>query len=79
MKIIMIFFMTVMSFDTALATTNTEDRTLIIGIHGLLNKPPHDVLEDWWKQALDEGLNRNLEKSLEYEFELVYVRILGSL
>lgn len=32
---------------------------VIIGIHGLSNKPPKDTLAGWWKEAIIEGLNKN--------------------
>ena len=32
---------------------------LIIGIHGLANKPPKDTLAEWWEKAMVEGLNKN--------------------
>jgi hypothetical protein len=48
-------------------------KPLIIGIHGLNNKPKPDVLRDWWRAAIDEGLSRNCGgKRLEADFELVY-------
>lgn len=31
----------------------------IVGIHGLANKPPANVLENWWRQAILEGLAKN--------------------
>jgi len=32
---------------------------IIIGIHGLSNKPAADVLEDGWRKAILEGLSKN--------------------
>jgi len=32
---------------------------IIIGIHGLGNKPPKPLLEHWWKLAMIEGLKTN--------------------
>jgi hypothetical protein len=46
--------------------------SIIIGIHGLLNKPEKDVLEKWWMEAIAEGLRRNCEAQLDSPFELVY-------
>jgi pimeloyl-ACP methyl ester carboxylesterase len=34
-------------------------QSVIIGIHGLDNKPAKDVLRDWWEDSLAEGLLRN--------------------
>ena len=33
--------------------------SVIIGIHGLANKPPVDEKTCWWKVAIAEGLARN--------------------
>jgi hypothetical protein len=46
---------------------------MIIGIHGLANKPPQATLAEWWELALREGLSKNLgwaDQSLP--FQLVY-------
>jgi len=32
---------------------------VILGIHGLANKPPPELLEKWWENSLLEGLKRN--------------------
>ena len=45
---------------------------VIIGIHGLGNKPPKDLLEYWWKLAMIEGLKTRKFKSVLPKFELVY-------
>lgn len=46
---------------------------IIIGIHGLLNKPPKDVLHDWWAEAIIEGLQRNHnETAWQPNFQLAY-------
>ena len=45
---------------------------VIIGIHGLGNKPPRATLESWWKTSMMEGLKK-LGKDVEIpHFELVY-------
>ncbi|MCZ4693378.1 hypothetical protein DWB61_01690 [Ancylomarina euxinus] len=45
---------------------------VIIGIHGLGNKAPKFVLEQWWKDSMKEGmLQAKCHKSLP-EFEMVY-------
>ncbi len=46
--------------------------SIIIGIHGLLNKPEKKVLENWWMEAISEGLMRNCAAQLNLPFELVY-------
>jgi hypothetical protein len=42
---------------------------LIIGIHGLNNKPAPDILRDWWTAAIAEGISRNGE-ALKVDFDL---------
>ena len=45
---------------------------VIIGIHGLGNKPSKKILGNWWREAMLEGLEK-LNKPLDLpEFELVY-------
>ena len=36
-----------------------SDSYVIIGIHGLANKPAKPTLEKWWEKALPEGFKRN--------------------
>ncbi|MBN2165003.1 MAG: hypothetical protein JW717_01865 [Marinilabiliaceae bacterium] len=46
---------------------------VIIGIHGLGNKPEKDILQEWWKKSMHEGLRGIGEYNLELpKFELVY-------
>ena len=46
---------------------------VIIGIHGLKNKPEADILEDWWKTSIDEGLSRHCGgRKFKVRFEMVY-------
>ena len=47
-------------------------RKVIIGIHGLGNKPPKYILQKWWKDAMIEGLNSSGYKKNLPAFELVY-------
>ena len=47
-------------------------RNVIIGIHGLGNKPPKLLLQKWWKDAMIEGLNRSGIQQRLPKFELVY-------
>jgi len=45
---------------------------VIIGIHGLGNKPKNDLLKNWWKESMLEGL-RNISEDIELpKFEMVY-------
>ena len=45
---------------------------IIIGIHGLGNKPPKYLLEEWWRLSINEGLKKIKSHFAEYDFELVY-------
>lgn len=45
---------------------------VIIGIHGLANKPPEDVLKNYWAKSIAEGLKKNAGVEAEFDFELVY-------
>jgi hypothetical protein len=45
---------------------------IIIGIHGLGNKPPKKLLKKWWKKSIREGLKAIGRPRLFFGFELVY-------
>jgi hypothetical protein len=45
---------------------------IIIGIHGLGNKPPKKILENWWYLALLEGLGQISHPEVFFNFELIY-------
>ncbi|HUL92454.1 MAG TPA: hypothetical protein VLV56_08910 [Burkholderiales bacterium] len=46
---------------------------LIIGTHGLDNKPSPEVLRNWWTAAMAEGISRNCEgKKPDVDFVLAY-------
>ena len=45
---------------------------IIIGIHGLGNKPSKKILKRWWKLAMKEGLKTNGYSTKLPKFELVY-------
>lgn len=46
---------------------------VIIGIHGLANKPARDKLEEWWRISLLEGLQKNAKlPAPEFDFRMVY-------
>ncbi|WP_232629341.1 thioesterase domain-containing protein [Methylobacterium sp. Leaf118] len=51
-----------------------QDRPVILGIHGLANKPPRDEKQKWWEAAIREGLARNLghDPSERLRFDFVY-------
>ncbi len=45
---------------------------IIIGIHGLGNKPPQKILKKWWKKSIREGLKAIGHPRFFFKFELVY-------
>ena len=45
---------------------------IIIGIHGLGNKPPRTILQRNWKRALCEGMKRRGHPVLPFRFRIVY-------
>ncbi len=47
-------------------------RKVIIGIHGMGNKPPEKVLRQWWLASMHEGLQANGYRKYSFRFELVY-------
>ncbi|MBK7629157.1 MAG: alpha/beta hydrolase [Ignavibacteriales bacterium] len=49
-----------------------KESTIILGIHGLGSKPPKELLENWWKQAIEDGLRLNGFSKLNFDFELIY-------
>jgi hypothetical protein len=47
-------------------------KKMIIGIHGLKNKPAQNILKKWWIQSIKDGLHCLGEKEIEFEFEQFY-------
>lgn len=45
---------------------------IILGIHGLGNKPPKRLLGRWWRNALEEGLSAIGHPRRLFQFRLVY-------
>lgn len=45
---------------------------VIVGIHGLGNKPPKSVIADWWQRAMAEGLAAIGRKPDLPRFEMIY-------
>ena len=45
---------------------------VIIGIHGLGNKPPAKVLEIWWKASIREGLKKIGKPKKYFNFKMAY-------
>lgn len=45
---------------------------IIVGIHGLANKPPKQELAKYWKESIAEGLQKNCNVSKDFDVELVY-------
>ena len=47
-------------------------RNVVIGIHGIGNKPPAKVLKSWWEKSIYEGLRKYNYPVHKFRFELVY-------
>jgi hypothetical protein len=47
-------------------------KKIIIGIHGLGNKPSEVLLKKWWRNSICEGLKAITEPNIFYDFEIVY-------
>lgn len=46
---------------------------VLIGIHGLSNKPEKDKLKNWWEAAIREGLEKNTGiQNPKFDFQSVY-------
>lgn len=49
-----------------------KNRTLILGIHGLSNKPPKKLLSSWWQRSIKEGLSKIQGSPTQFDFKMVY-------
>lgn len=47
-------------------------RKVVIGIHGMGNKPPRELLHQWWLDSMREGLGKHGFPQHTFRFELVY-------
>ena len=47
-------------------------KKIIIGIHGLANKPEKETLEKWWKESILEGLGNIKADKKDFDFKMVY-------
>ena len=45
---------------------------ILIGIHGLKNKPPKQILKKWWRWSIEDGLAAIGRPNDFFRFELVY-------
>jgi len=45
---------------------------VIVGIHGLANKPEKALLSQWWEQSIREGLANIGVHNADFEFIMVY-------
>jgi len=51
----------------------TSDKSkIIIGIHGLGNKAPKEILSRWWRAAIDEGFRNTGKENIFCNFDLFY-------
>lgn len=49
-----------------------KNRTLILGIHGLSNKPPKKLLTSWWRRSIKEGLSKIEKSPTQFDFKMIY-------
>ncbi|MBM4170996.1 MAG: hypothetical protein FJ214_03905 [Ignavibacteria bacterium] len=47
-------------------------KRIIVGIHGLGNKPPKELAEKWWKKSIIDGLRIHNNYFLKPKFDLIY-------
>ena len=47
-------------------------KKIIIGIHGLANKPRKTILTKYWKDSIAEGLKKNCKTTQAYSYQMVY-------
>ena len=47
-----------------------DQKQIVIGVHGLLNKSPQNTIEQWWYQALQEGLIKNCNSHSPFNFQV---------
>ena len=47
-------------------------KKIIIGIHGLSNKPAANVLKEWWIESIKEGLKQSGFADTDVPFEMVF-------
>jgi len=45
---------------------------IIIGIHGLGNKPSRKIRKEWWRQSIEEGRQKYTNFKGDVRCELVY-------
>ncbi|WP_151194220.1 lipase/acyltransferase domain-containing protein [Cysteiniphilum sp. JM-1] len=45
---------------------------IILGVHGLLNKNAKEVIQTWWKSAIEEGLEKTCGYDEGINFQMVY-------
>lgn len=47
-------------------------KKIIIGIHGLANKPKKKILSQHWKDSIQEGLKKNCRVATSFSYQMVY-------
>ncbi len=45
---------------------------VIVGIHGLANKPVNDTLAEWWEKSIREGLTNVGAADAAFEYRMIY-------
>jgi hypothetical protein len=47
-------------------------KKLILGIHGIGNKPPKEQLRQWWIKSVNDGLSGIDSSGMDYDLEIIY-------
>ncbi len=49
-----------------------DDNTIIIGVHGLMNKNKDEIISKWWEAAILEGLHKNCGIDININLKMLY-------
>ncbi len=49
-----------------------NQKKVILGIHGLRNKPPADLLNEWWKKSIIEGFSALGKEPPDFKWDMAY-------
>ncbi len=52
--------------------SSKKEKIVIIGLHGLGNKPAKRLLRSWWKKSMIEGLNKIEGSQKRFKFSMTY-------
>jgi len=68
-------WLTLLLVGGLIAETTNANEKVVIGIHGLANKPEESILTAWWIKALNDGMKKAQCGQIDAtQFEMVYWR-----